>query len=154
MNAYENKNLVNPTLAEVRAELQGEQATDTATLLNRIDQLEKDLAKAQGLSEALKSAVDYHVNTINEVKAIVEKEIEKGGWDTEGEFCQELCEALDIDLTEETQVTVTATWNITVRHPRGYDVENELSVDVSLDVDGTDCDIDNDCYPDVEVSAN
>lgn len=115
-----------------------EQATDTATLLNRIDQLEKDLAKSQGLAEAFKSAVDYHVNTINEVKQIVESEIEGGGWDTDDQFCQDLCEALDIALTEETEVEIVVRWNTTVTHPKGMNLA-DISVDVSdpsLDGDG------------------
>lgn len=91
---------------------------------------------------------------LSHLTSIVQDEFDKGGWDEDDEFFLALCQYLDIETTVETEVTVTATWNITVRHPRGYDVENELSVDVSLDVDGRDCDIDNDPYPDVEVSAN
>jgi hypothetical protein len=102
---------------------QPEQAQDTATLLNRIDELTKQLERKTAEASSYLSGYETRGEILGKVRTLVEKEIDKGGWDTDDEFCQGLCEALDIDLTEEVEIEIRTTWTATVTIPRGYQLD-------------------------------
>lgn len=116
-----------------------EQAQDTATLLNRIEELEKQLDRKTAEANSFQQGYTARGEIISKARSLVEEEIEKGGWDTDDEFCQELCEVLDITLTEETEIEIVVRWNTTVTHPKGMNLA-DISVDVSdPDLDGDGC---------------
>lgn len=122
--------------------------------IQEIKRLDEALSSAEAGRNAMHRAYEQKSNIITEVTSIIQREYDNGELEEGTVMFDELCEWLEIETQVETEVTVTATWNITVRHPKGYDVENDLATHVNLAVDGDDCDIDNDPYPEVEVSAN
>jgi hypothetical protein len=91
--------------------------------LEELERVTKQLADERALSEARKAAVDYHQNTLNKAKGILEEYLEELDGSDVDEWASSLCELLEVETSKEVSFTITATWNTTARVPRGFEFD-------------------------------
>jgi hypothetical protein len=114
------------------------------TLTEATDVLKEVKARLIATEEARKFAVgrmDTYRGMVEKASDILKTAISNGEVDGEDDFIVELCEALDVELTQEVEIVVTATWRGTATIPLGKDISDyEDYFEASIET--TDSDID------------
>ena len=87
------------------------------------------------------SAMDKYRGMVEKASDILKTAITNGEVDGEDEFIVELCEALDVELTQEVEIRVTATWSGTLTIPLGKDASDyEDYFEASIETTDSDMD--------------
>ena len=97
-------------------------AGQLADVQAKYDEAMADWAKAD---QANTDRINRFKNEVEQVKAWL-KEAREGWAGSDNEFTEaygELCEMLDVELTEEIEVSITLTQTIKVRKPIGQDID-------------------------------
>ena len=87
------------------------------------------------------SAMDKYRGMVEKASDILKTAITNGEVDGEDEFIVELCEALDVELTQEVEILVTVTWRGTATIPLGKDISDyEEYFEASIETTDNDLD--------------
>ncbi len=87
------------------------------------------------------SSMDKYRDKVEKASDILKTAITNGEVDGEDDFIVELCEALDVELTQEVEIRVTAVWLGTLTIPLGKDASDyEEYFEASIET--TDADMD------------
>lgn len=87
------------------------------------------------------SKMDKYREMVEKASDILKTAITNGEVDGEDDFIVELCEALDVELTQEVEIRVTATWSGTLTIPLGKDASDyEEYFEASIETTDSDMD--------------
>lgn len=109
-----------------------------------------EIADLQGKLHHLQASHDNYKqlyldasNTIREAKSIIEEAL-KEAEDPMALYAEfrEAFENLGVEVTEEVEVTITATWTVTVTKPMGYELDGNNDFTAELDTANGDLDVD------------
>lgn len=105
------------------------------TASQRIEQLESRVTLVQGYADTAQEV-------INKAKRLIEESLSEAEEPMAlyAEF-KEAFEVLDVQVTEEVEVTITATWTVTVTKPMGYEL-SEDDFTAELDTANGDLEVD------------
>ena len=102
------------------------------------EDLEAQVKELQSRLKIVETSRDCYLEMYRKASDFVQKSIDSDDW-TDSElqepFWTELADLLDLTLNLETEVTVTATWVLTVKAPRGYEFSYS-DFNVGIDADG------------------
>jgi hypothetical protein len=114
------------------------------TLTEATDVLKEVKERLITTEEARKFAVsrmDTYREMVEKASDILKTAISNGEVDGEDDFIVELCEALDVELTQEVEIVVTATWRGTLTIPLGKDASDyEEYFEASIETTDSDMD--------------
>lgn len=114
------------------------------TLTEATDVLKEVKARLIATEEARKFAVsklDFYREMVDKASDILKTAIANGEVDGEDDFIVELCDALGVELTQEVEIVVTATWRGTLTIPLGKDVSDyEDYFEASIETTDSDMD--------------
>jgi hypothetical protein len=122
--------------------------TEKSELANSLDTVSDTLKELKSTLTATEGARQYAVGKMDKYRGMVEKAsdilktaITNGEVDGEDEFIVELCDALGVELTQEVEIRVTATWAGTLTIPLGKDASDyEDYFEASIETTDSDMD--------------
>lgn len=108
------------------------------------EELTREVASLKADNDWLTQRLNNARNTIERVENYIKRAIVDGEIDAEETLVTDLCDILDLELTQQIEVTVTATWSGTLTIPIGKRVSDyedyfECSVettDAEMEFDG------------------
>jgi hypothetical protein len=87
------------------------------------------------------SRMEMYREKVEKASEILKTAISNGEVDGEDEFIVELCDALGVELTQEVEIVVTATWRGTLTIPLGKDASDyEEYFEASIETTDSDMD--------------
>lgn len=120
----------------------------------KLADLELKLAEMTRSRDMTYASFTDMTNTYNKVQQYIQASLDREEWsDTELQepFWTELADLLGLEIKQERQVTVTATWVMTVKSAKDY--INQWDFNVSIESDTGEIDIiSGDEMPDIDVS--
>jgi hypothetical protein len=115
-----------------------ETLTNTADLLQDV---KKTLTATEEARQYAVSRMDYYREIVDKASNILKTAIANGEVDGEDDFIVELCDALGVELTQEVEIVVTATWRGTLTIPLGKDASDyEEYFEASIETTDSDMD--------------
>jgi hypothetical protein len=137
---------LHPTISAPQAEPTTEQYLTLAELQAKVAELSESL-------ESTRKARDTWLSRYHEVKKFIQASLDREEWDTDelsNPFWEELAGMLSLDLKLEREITVTVTWNLTVKGKTDlshYDFEATIEpANGQLEF------VSGESWPDIEVS--
>lgn len=132
----EQPELKNSTFVPVVVDSYTVSAEQYEQAVQEIKRLDGVVTQTKEFLDATRWQMNEFGGKLDAVTKIIQDAFDEGGWDENDKMLQELKEHLEIDLnqTEKTDVTVTATWTVTVTHKKG---EFDVSL-IEADVDAPD----------------
>ena len=124
-------------------------------LANQVDTASDRIAVLEGQLASARYQRDEYIKMYNKVQNFIQASIDRDEWTPEElaeQYWTELAEMLDLNLKLERTITVTATWNLTVRGTQKY--IGDCDFDFTIESDGDIEIIDGESYPDVDVNEN
>lgn len=118
-----------------------------------IEELQAKVAEFERKLKSVETDRDYWFDKYLTVKNFIQASLDREEWDTDelsNPFWEELAGMLNLDLKLEREITVTVTWNLTVKGPTDlscYDFEATIEPASSgIEI------LSGDGWPDIEVS--
>lgn len=118
------------------------------------EELEAQVKELEGKLRLAEMSRDSYLDMYRKASDFVQKSIDSDDWqdsELQEPFWTELADLLDLTLNLETEVTVTAVWTMTVKAPRGHEID-QYDFNVSIDAEGPVEIESEDWSPDVDVN--
>ena len=126
-----------------------------AELEAKVAEAEAEVARLEGHLTMVRNQRDSFIESYNDVQRFIQASIDREEWTPEElaeQYWKELAEMLDLNLKLERTITVTATWNLTIRGTQKH--IGDCDFDFTIESDGDFDIIDGESYPDVDVNEN
>lgn len=121
------------------------------------EMLEDRIKEQESRIANLERSRDFYQDLYRKASEFVQKSIDSDDWndsELQEPFWTELADLLDLTLNLETEVTVTATWVLTVKAPRGYEFDYG-DFNVGIDADSSSIEIESGEYDgEIDVTVN
>lgn len=122
-------------------ENKSELANSLDSVSDTLKELKSTLTATEGARQYAVGKMDFYRGMVEKASDILKTAIANGEVDAEDDFIVELCDALGVELTQEVEIRVTATWVGTATIPLGKDISDyEDYFEVSVET--TDSDLD------------